>query len=43
MPLPEAADYEVKVRAKADESRKIRTARQEVLRRFWGQLIERSQ
>lgn len=43
VPLPEAADYEVKVRAKADESRKIRTARQEVLRRFWAQLIERSQ
>jgi hypothetical protein len=43
VPLPEAAHYEVKARAKADESRKIRTARQEVLRRFWGQLIERAQ
>lgn len=42
VPLPEAADYEVKVRAQADETRKVRTARQEIFRRFWGQLIERS-
>jgi hypothetical protein len=42
VPLPEATEYEVKVRAKADETRKIRSARQELLRRFWAQLIERS-
>ena len=42
VPLPEAADYEVKVRAQADETRRVRTARQEIFRRFWGQLIERS-
>ncbi|MBI0539133.1 DUF4268 domain-containing protein [Roseomonas sp. KE2513] len=43
VPLPEAGDYEVRVRAKAEETRKVRTVRQEVRRRFWAQLIERSQ
>lgn len=42
IPLPEAADYEVKVRAQAQETRKVRTARQEIFRRFWAQLIDRS-
>ena len=42
IPLPEAADYEVKVRTLAQENRKARTARKELLRRFWSQLIERS-
>jgi hypothetical protein len=42
IPLPEAADYEVKVRAQAQETKKVRTARQELFRRFWSQLIDRS-
>jgi Domain of unknown function (DUF4268) len=42
IPLPEAADYEIKVRAHAQEIKKVRTARQELYRRFWGQYIERS-
>ena len=42
IPLPEAAAYEVKVRAQAQEIRKVRSARQELFRRFWSQYIERS-
>ena len=42
VPLPEAEDYEVKVRAQVQESKKVRTVRQEIFRRFWSQLIERS-
>ncbi len=42
IPLPEAADYEIKVRAQEQETRKVRTARQEIFRRFWTQYIERS-
>lgn len=42
IPLPEAADYEIKVRAQAQEIKKVRTARQEIFRRFWTQYIERS-
>lgn len=42
IPLPEAADYEVKVRAQEKEQRKLLGARQEILRRFWAQLIDRS-
>lgn len=42
IPLPEAADYEVKIRAQAQESRNVQTARQQILRKFWAQLIERS-
>ncbi len=42
IPLPEASDYEVKVREQAREGKKVRTARQEIFRRFWTQLIERS-
>jgi hypothetical protein len=42
IPLPEAADYEVKVRAQAQETRKVRTARQDIFRRFWAQLIDHS-
>lgn len=42
IPLPEAADYEIKVRAQAQEIKKVRGVRQEVLRRFWAQYIERS-
>lgn len=42
IPLPEATDYEVKVRAQEKEKRKVLGARQEVFRKFWAQLIERS-
>lgn len=42
VPLPEAASYEVKIREQAQETRKARTARHEIFRRFWAQLIERS-
>jgi hypothetical protein len=42
IPLPEAADYEIKVRAQAQEIKKVRTARQEIFRRFWAQYIDRS-
>lgn len=42
IPLPETADYEIKVRAQAQETKKARSARHEIFRRFWSQLIERS-
>jgi hypothetical protein len=42
IPLPEAADYEIKVRAQAHEIKKVRSTRQELFRRFWAQYIERS-
>lgn len=42
IPLPEAADYEIKVRAQAQEIKKVRSVRQEIFRRFWSQYIERS-
>lgn len=42
IPLPEAADYEVKIREQAEETRKVRSKRQEIFRRFWAQFIERS-
>lgn len=42
IPLPEATDYEVKVREQAKETQKVRTTRQDLFRRFWAQLIERA-
>jgi hypothetical protein len=42
IPLPESAQYEVKVRAQEKEKRKVLGVRQEILRRFWAQYIERS-
>jgi len=42
IPLPEATDYEVKVRAQEKEKRKVAGARQEIFRKFWAQLIDRS-
>jgi hypothetical protein len=42
IPLPEAANYEIKIREQEKETRKARSARQETFRRFWAQLIERS-
>jgi hypothetical protein len=42
IPLPESADYEVKIREQEKEKRKIAGARQEIFRKFWQQLIDRS-
>lgn len=42
IPLPEAADYLVKIREQQDEKRKVESKRQEIFRRFWGQFIELS-
>lgn len=42
IPLPEAADYEVKAKEQLHEVRKVKTVRQEILRKFWAQLIDRS-
>lgn len=42
IPLPEAADYEVKAREQLHEVRKVKTVRQEIFRKFWAQLIEKS-
>ncbi len=42
IPLPEAAEYEVKLRQQEQEKRKVLSDRQETFRKFWGQLIERS-
>lgn len=42
IPLPESADYEVKVRAQEKEKRKVQGVRQDIFRRFWSQLIARS-
>ncbi|MDP1598725.1 DUF4268 domain-containing protein [Phenylobacterium sp.] len=42
IPLPEAADYETKLRAQRQESQRVESARGEIFRRFWAQLIERS-
>ena len=42
IPLPEAADYEVKLREQTQETKKLRTKRQETFKRFWTQFIELS-
>jgi hypothetical protein len=42
IPLPEAEEYETKIRAQQQESRLAETSRHAMLRRFWRQLIERS-
>lgn len=42
IPLPEAAVYETKIRAQQQETRRVKSARQEIFLRFWAQLIERS-
>lgn len=42
IPLPEAAEYEVKIRAQAREAKQVKSAREEILKRFWAQLIDRS-
>lgn len=42
IPLPEAADYEVKIREQNLEVKKVKSVRHEIFRKFWSQLIERS-
>lgn len=42
VPLPEAADYEVKLREQEKEQRKAQTARRDILRRFWTGFLMRS-
>lgn len=42
LPIKEAADYEVKMRAVVQDQKKVVGVRQEIFRRFWTQLIERS-
>lgn len=42
IPLPEAADYEVKIREQNLEVKKVKSARHEIFRKFWSQLIDRS-
>ncbi|KRR18328.1 DUF4268 domain-containing protein [Bradyrhizobium retamae] len=42
VPLPEASNYEIKIREQSREIRKVKTARQEIFKRFWSQLIDRS-
>ncbi|TAJ86349.1 MAG: DUF4268 domain-containing protein [Reyranella sp.] len=42
IPLPESADYEVKLREQDEEKRKVVGARQEIFRKFWTQFIDRS-
>lgn len=42
IPLPEAANYEVRVRAQEQEKRKVVGERQQIFRKFWSQFIEAS-
>ena len=42
IPLPEAINYEVKLRTQAEETRKARSARHNIFHQFWAQFIERS-
>lgn len=42
IPLPEAADYEVKLREQTQETKKLRSKRQDTFKRFWSQFIELS-
>jgi Domain of unknown function (DUF4268) len=42
IPLPEAESYEVRKRTQVEVTRKARSARHEIFRRFWSQFIERS-
>ncbi len=42
IPLPEAADYEIKVRSRELEVKKVLSTRKELLRRFWSIYIDRS-
>jgi hypothetical protein len=43
IPLPEAVEYETKIRTQQQEGRLAESGRHEMFRRFWKQLIERTQ
>lgn len=40
IPLPEAVDYEVKLREQTQETKKLRSKRQDIFKRFWAQFID---
>lgn len=42
IPLPEAAEYEIKIREQTEETKKVRGKRQEIFKKFWTQFIEAS-
>ncbi|MBU1411198.1 DUF4268 domain-containing protein, partial [Myxococcota bacterium] len=42
IPLPEAEEYEVKLREQEKEKRKVESARHEIFHRFWSQLLARA-
>lgn len=42
IPLPEAADYEVKLREQTQETKKLRSKRQDTFKRFWSLFIDAS-
>lgn len=42
IPLPEATDYEVRIKAQEQEKRKVAGERQQTYRRFWSQFVEAS-
>jgi len=42
IPLPEAEEYEVKLREQEKEKRKVEGAREDMFRRFWGQFLSRA-
>jgi hypothetical protein len=42
IPLPEAADYEIRVREQAEEQEMALTERESILQRFWRQTVARS-
>jgi hypothetical protein len=42
IPLPEAADYETKLKAQRQEEKRVESAKRDILQRFWGTLIQRS-
>ena len=42
IPLPEAADYETKLKAHRQETQRVQSARHDIYLRFWALLIERS-
>lgn len=42
IPLPEAAEYETKLRAQKEEKQRAESTRHEARRKFWAGLIERS-
>lgn len=43
IPIPEAAEYTVKMRSRQVEERKSQSKRRELFAKFWGQTIERAQ